>query len=79
MEIFQELFPNNDFIFIQDGAPSRSAKKVQNILRERMNSCFVKNVDWPRTPLIVILWITYFGIRFNKTCIKTIIANLSRV
>ena len=37
----EELFPNTDFIFIQDSAFSHRARKVQNFLKERLNSRFV--------------------------------------
>ena len=37
--------------FIQDIASSDPARKVQNFLKEILNSCFVKNVDWaPKSP-----------------------------
>ena len=43
----EELFHNNDFIFIQDNVPFHRRRKVKNILKGRLNSHFVKNVDWP--------------------------------
>ena len=43
----EKLFPIDNFIFIQDSAPSHRARKVQNFLKDRLNSRFVKNVDWP--------------------------------
>lgn len=69
-------FTNDDFVFIQDSKPSHRGRKVQTFSRETLNSRFVKNVDWPRIPLIVILWTTSFGIRYNKKCLNAIIVNL---
>ena len=42
----EELFASNDFIFIQDSAPSPCARrKVQNLLKEILTSHFVENFD----------------------------------
>ena len=44
----EELFASNDFIFIQDSAPSpRAKRKVQRLLKEILTSQFVGNFDWP--------------------------------
>ena len=42
----EELFASNDFIFIQDSAPSpRAKRKVQRLLKEILTSQFVGNFD----------------------------------
>ena len=41
------LFPRNDFIFVQDSAPSHRANIVQGFLKERLKSRYVKNTEWP--------------------------------
>ena len=40
-------YPNNNFIFTQDSAPSHSAKFVQNFLREESKSRFFANMEGP--------------------------------
>ena len=42
----EELFPNNNLIYIQDSASSHCARKVQNFLKESLNLRLVVNVDW---------------------------------
>jgi len=41
------MYPNNDFSFIQDSAPSHRANKIQKFLKEKCKSRFVKSTDWP--------------------------------
>ena len=36
----KEHYPNDNFIFIQDSAPSHRAKIIQNFLREKLKSRF---------------------------------------
>ena len=43
----KELYPNNNFSFIQAYAPSHRAKIIQNFLREELKSKFVANTEWP--------------------------------
>ena len=43
----KELYPNNNFSFIQDSAPSHRAKILQNFLLEESKSRFVANLEWP--------------------------------
>ena len=43
----KELNPNNNFIFIQDNAPSHRAKVFQNFLQEELKSRFAANTKWP--------------------------------
>ena len=57
----KELYPNNNFTFIQDSVPSHRAKIVQNVLREEFKSRFVANTEWlPASPgcnsLYYYLW-----------------------
>ena len=44
---YEGAYPNNNFIFIQDSAPSHRAKIVQNFLPEEMKSRFFANMEWP--------------------------------
>ena len=41
------MHPNKDFTFVQDSAPSHRANQVQNFLKQKLKSRFVKNTDWP--------------------------------
>ena len=43
----ESVYPRNDFIFIQDSAPSHRFKPVQEFLKQKMKSRFVKNTEWP--------------------------------
>lgn len=47
MPAIEKMYPNKDFTFVQDSAPSHRAKIVQSYLKEKLNSRFVKNTDWP--------------------------------
>ena len=42
-----ELYPNKDFTFIQDSAPSHRAKTVQHFLQSELSTRFVPNTEWP--------------------------------
>ena len=49
--VMKEIYPNNNFIFMQDTAPSHRAKIVRNVLREELKSRFVANTEWsPSSP-----------------------------
>ena len=55
----KEIYPNSNFIFIQDSGPSHRAKIVQNFLREELKSRFVANIELPPSsphchPLLLI-------------------------
>ena len=43
----EAMYPNKDFTFVQDSAPSHHANQVQNFLKQKLKSRFVKNTDWP--------------------------------
>ena len=43
----ESLYPRNDFIYIQDSAPSHRKGAVQEFLRQRLKRRFVKNTEWP--------------------------------
>ena len=43
----EAMNPNKDFTFVQDSAPSHRANQVQNFLKQKLQSRFVKNTDWP--------------------------------
>ena len=43
----EATLPNKDFTFAQDSAPSHCANQVQNFLKQKLESRFAKNTDWP--------------------------------
>ena len=43
----EAMYPNKDFTFMQDSAPQHRANQVQNFLKQKLKSRFVKNTDWP--------------------------------
>ena len=43
----EAMYPNKDFTFVQDSAPSHRANQMQNFLKRKLKSRFVKNTDWP--------------------------------
>ena len=47
----EAMHPNIYFTFVQDSAPSHHANQVQNFLKQKLKSRFVKNTDWsPKFP-----------------------------
>ena len=47
----KELYPNKNFIFVQDGAPFYRANTVQCFFREELKSRFAANTEW--SPLLL--------------------------
>ena len=43
----EAMYPNKDFTFVQDSVPSHRANQVQNFLKQKLKSRFIKNTDWP--------------------------------
>ena len=43
----EAMYPNKDFTFVQESAPPHCANKVQNFLKQKLNSRFVNNTYWP--------------------------------
>ena len=43
----EAMHPNKDFTFVQDSAPSHRPNQVQNFLKEKLKSRFVKKTYWP--------------------------------
>ena len=43
----EAMYPNKDFTFVQGSAPSHRANQMQNFLKRKLKSRFVKNTDWP--------------------------------
>ena len=43
----EAMYPNKDFIFVQDTAPSHHTNQVQNSLKQKLKFRFVKNTTWP--------------------------------
>ena len=69
----------NDWIFVQDSAPSRRSNLVQNFLMEKLHIRFVKHTEWPSdfpdcNPLYYHIWdqmkIKVCGDRFNKAFVN---------
>ena len=53
------LYPDNDFVFMQDSAPSHSAKATQNFLRDN-TSDFISSQEWtPHSPDLNQLGLDY--------------------
>ena len=42
-----KLFAHEQWIFLQDGAPSHSSNLVQDFMNERLRKRFIKKTDWP--------------------------------
>ena len=57
---YEGAYPNNNFIFIQDSAPSHRAKIVQNVLREELKSIFFANMEGPPSSPDCNPWDCYF-------------------
>jgi len=54
------LYPDNDFVFLQDSAPSHRAKATQNFLRDNMPD-FISSQEWSQhspdlNPLDYSVW-----------------------
>ena len=47
----KELYPNKNFIFVQDSAPFYRTNTVQCFFREELKSRFVANTEW--SPLLL--------------------------
>ena len=62
----KELYPNNNFSFIQDSAPFHHAKIIQNFLREELKSRFAANTEWPPSSPNYNLLDYYFWKEVNK-------------
>ena len=43
----RDLYPDNDFIFVLDGAPSHTSNVCQNFLHEELGTRFVDKMTWP--------------------------------
>ena len=56
----KDLYPNNNFSFIQDSAPSHRAKIIQNFLREELKSRYVANTELPLSSTDCNLLNSYF-------------------
>ena len=47
----EEVYKRNDWIFVQDGAPSHRSNLVQEFLEETMQRRYAKRTEWlPRSP-----------------------------
>ena len=51
----ETMYPNKDFILVQDRAPSHRANQVQSFLKKNLESRFVKNTDGLQNRLIANL------------------------
>ena len=45
----EQIMNRNDWIFIQDSAPSHCSNLVQDFLSETLNKRFIKHNEWPPT------------------------------
>ena len=57
----KKLVKHNDWIFLQDSAPSHRSNLVQDFLEKTLKHCFVKCVEWPPSspemnPLDYFFW-----------------------
>ena len=43
----KRLYPNDDFIFMQDGASRLTSNASQDFLKEAVGNCFIKENVWP--------------------------------
>ena len=43
----EAMYLNKDFTFVQDSGLLHRANQVQNFLKQKLKSRFVKNTDWP--------------------------------
>ena len=43
----EAMYPKKDFTFVQNSAPSHRANQIQNLLKQKLKSRFLKNTDWP--------------------------------
>ena len=43
----ETMYPNKDFTFVQDSHPLHRANQVQNFVKQKLKSRFLKNTDWP--------------------------------
>ena len=71
----EQTMNRNDWIFVQDSAPSHCSNLVQNFLSETLNKRFIKHNEWPTTspycnPLNYHFWdkikLKVYGHIFNK-------------
>jgi len=60
--ITYQLAPDNDFVFMQDSAPSHRAKATQNFLRDNMPD-FISSQEWtPHSPDLNLLYYSVWDI-----------------
>ena len=64
------LYPDNSYIFMQDGAPSHTSKVCQKKLMEKRGKKFIKGTEWPPNLLTAMLMIIISGTRCRKRCMK---------
>lgn len=62
----ERMYPKNDFIFVQDSAPSHRANIVQGFLSKNSINVSLKALNGLLRHQIVILWITFSGIKCQK-------------
>ena len=43
----EAMYPNKDFTFVQESAPSHCANQAQNFLKQKLKSRFANNTYWP--------------------------------
>ena len=70
-----KIMKKNDWIFVQDSAPSHRSNIVQDLLTEKLRKRFIKHNEWPPAspdcnPLDYYFWdkvkMKVYGDRFNQ-------------
>jgi hypothetical protein len=68
----EKLYPEDDFIFVQDGASSHTSGMCQDFLREKdwTEVALFRRISGHRFPRTWIHWIIIFGIGWRAQCIQ---------
>ena len=67
-----DMYPEGNFIFVQDGAPSHTAKKCQEFLRQELGDQFVDKLNWPPYSPDCNRLVIFFGMNYQIKCIKDV-------
>ena len=59
----RRLYPNEDYVFKQDGATLHTVRATHSYLEDSTTS-FIKKDQWPAQSPLAIPWITAYGIHF---------------
>ena len=65
----KKLVKHDDWIFVQDRAPSHRSNLVQDFLEKTLKRCFVKCVEWPpSSPDVSLLDYFFWELVKTKVC-----------